>query len=87
MVCHETYKDENNNWVSPEEITTIDGKKYLKKDNKINVKVGPSESMSKSKKIQSIQKKLLMIMELMQLGYLFFLIVHQKKMFNGLTKV
>ena len=50
MVCHETYKDENDNWVSPEEITTIDGKKYLKKDNKINVKVGPSESMSKSKK-------------------------------------
>ena len=20
MVCHETYKDENNNWVSPDEI-------------------------------------------------------------------
>ena len=20
MVCHETYKDENNNWLSPEEI-------------------------------------------------------------------
>ena len=31
MVCHETYKDENNNWVSPDEIETIDGKKYLKK--------------------------------------------------------
>ena len=31
MVCHETYKDPNNNWVSPEEIETIDGKKYLKK--------------------------------------------------------
>ena len=46
--------------------------KIPKKDNKINVKVGPSESMSKSKKIQLIQKKLLMIMELMQLGYLFF---------------
>ena len=30
MVCHETYKDENNNWVSPDEIETIDGKKYLK---------------------------------------------------------
>ena len=26
MVCHETYKDENNNWVSPDEIETIDGK-------------------------------------------------------------
>ena len=31
MVCHETYKDQNNNWVSPDEITSIDGKKYLKK--------------------------------------------------------
>ena len=50
MVCHETYKDLNNNWVSPEEIETIDGKKYLKKDKSKEVKVGPSESMSKSKK-------------------------------------
>jgi len=50
MVCHETYKDENNNWVSPEEITSINGKKYLKNDNSKEVKVGPSESMSKSKK-------------------------------------
>ena len=32
MVCHETYKDENNNWLSPDEIETINGKKYLKKD-------------------------------------------------------
>ena len=22
MVCHETYKDNNNNWISPEEIIT-----------------------------------------------------------------
>ena len=50
MVCHETYKDENNNWVSPDEIETINGKKYLKNDNSKLVKVGPSESMSKSKK-------------------------------------
>ncbi|MDB2580350.1 leucine--tRNA ligase [Candidatus Pelagibacter bacterium] len=50
MVCHETYKDENNNWVSPDEITTIDGKKYLKNNTSKEIKVGPSESMSKSKK-------------------------------------
>ena len=31
MVCHETYKDPDENWVSPEEIETINGKKYLKK--------------------------------------------------------
>ena len=50
MVCHETYKDKNNNWVSPDELVVIDGKKYLKKDNSQLVKIGPSESMSKSKK-------------------------------------
>ena len=50
MVCHETYKDHNNNWVSPDEIETINGKKYLIKDKSKELKVGPSESMSKSKK-------------------------------------
>ena len=51
MVCHETYKDENNNWLSPEEVTSDDKKNYhLKNDNSKIVFVGPSESMSKSKK-------------------------------------
>jgi len=50
MVCHETYKDQDNNWVSPDEITTIDGKKFLLKDTTQKIKVGSSESMSKSKK-------------------------------------
>ena len=50
MVCHETYKDPNNNWVSPEEIEIIDGQKYLKNDKSKLITVGPSESMSKSKK-------------------------------------
>ena len=50
MVCHETYKDPDNNWISPEEIENIDGKKYLKKDRSKLISVGKSESMSKSKK-------------------------------------
>jgi leucyl-tRNA synthetase len=50
MVCHETYKDQNNNWVSPEQITSINGKKYLKGNNSELINVGPPESMSKSKK-------------------------------------
>ncbi len=50
MVCHETYKDPDNNWISPEEIENINGVKYLKKDKSQIIKVGPSESMSKSKK-------------------------------------
>tara|TARA_A100000164_G_scaffold368255_1_gene391246 strand:+ start:20 stop:916 length:897 start_codon:yes stop_codon:yes gene_type:complete len=49
MVCHETYKDKNSDWVSPDELVTIDGKKFLK-DTQEPVKIGPSESMSKSKK-------------------------------------
>tara|TARA_X000001036_G_scaffold439874_1_gene492822 strand:- start:360 stop:2903 length:2544 start_codon:yes stop_codon:yes gene_type:complete len=50
MVCHETYRDENNNWLSPENIEKINNKFVVKgKPDKI-VKVGPSESMSKSKK-------------------------------------
>ena len=51
MVCHETYKDQNNNWVSPNEIFTEDGKSYYKKKTPSEiVTIGPSESMSKSKK-------------------------------------
>ena len=51
MVCHETYKDNNNNWLSPDEVFSEDRKKFFKKSNKQEeVKVGPSESMSKSKK-------------------------------------
>ena len=50
MVCHETYKDPDGNWVDPEEIEDIDGKKYLKKDNSKQITIGSSESMSKSKK-------------------------------------
>jgi len=50
MVCHETYKDKSNNWISPEEIEIIDGKKYLKGDKNHEIITGASESMSKSKK-------------------------------------
>ena len=50
MVCHETYKDNENNWISPDEIETINGEKVLKKDHSTKVKIGQSESMSKSKR-------------------------------------
>ncbi len=51
MVCHETYKNENNEWLSPDEVFSDNGKDfYEKKDKNKKVKVGPSESMSKSKK-------------------------------------
>jgi leucyl-tRNA synthetase len=51
MVCHETYKDKKNKWLSPEEVSSEDGKKFYKKNNlSEEVIVGPTESMSKSKK-------------------------------------
>ena len=50
MVCHETYRDEDNNWLSPEEIERVNDKVVNKKNPNLVVKVGPSESMSKSKK-------------------------------------
>ena len=51
MVCHETYKDQNNKWLSLEEIESKDGKNfYIKNNPNKKVTVGPSESMSKSKR-------------------------------------
>jgi len=51
MVCHETFKDKNNKWLSPDEVISNNGKDYYdKKNTSEKVVVGPSESMSKSKK-------------------------------------
>jgi len=51
MVCHETYKDQQKKWLSPEEVISDDGKKFYKKNNPLEkVIVGPIESMSKSKR-------------------------------------
>ncbi len=50
MVCHETYKDENNNWLSPNEVEKINNETIQKDSGGKKVIVGPSESMSKSKK-------------------------------------
>ena len=50
MVCHESYKDQNGQWLYPEEVEKLDTKTVIKKLDKSKVKVGPPESMSKSKK-------------------------------------
>ena len=42
MVCHETYQDEKNKWLSPEEVFTNDGKNYFQRKTKKKIKVGPS---------------------------------------------
>ena len=50
MVCHETYRNENNKWLLPEEVQKEPDGNYVTIDSKKKVVVGPSESMSKSKK-------------------------------------
>ena len=50
MVCHETYKNEENQWLYSDEVEkNFDGNLVTKKDKK-RVVVGPSEAMSKSRK-------------------------------------
>jgi leucyl-tRNA synthetase len=51
MVCHETYKDDKNAWLNPSEVSSEDGKNFYRKNNPSEkIIVGPTESMSKSKK-------------------------------------
>ena len=50
MVCHETYKDENGKWISPDEIKKNENNEFFKIIDGSKILVGPSESMSKSKK-------------------------------------
>ena len=50
MVCHETYKKENNKWLYPDEVEKDDKGNFITKNDKKKVIVGSSEAMSKSKK-------------------------------------
>ena len=50
MVCHETYKDKEDNWLYPNEIKKDENNKLVKIKDNSEVFIGPSESMSKSKK-------------------------------------
>ncbi len=50
MVCHETYKDNKGNWLYPHEIVKNKNNQFVKISDNTKVFVGPSESMSKSKK-------------------------------------
>ena len=50
MVCHETYKDEKNNWLSPDEVTSEDGKNFfIKNQPNKKVKVGPQSQCPNQK--------------------------------------
>ena len=49
MVCHETYRDRDGEWLAPEEIEKKDGV-VRRRDTGEPAEIGPSEKMSKSKK-------------------------------------
>jgi leucyl-tRNA synthetase len=49
MICHETYRDQNGDWLEPSEIEKRDGRAFLKGTD-TPIVIGPSEKMSKSKK-------------------------------------
>ncbi len=53
MVVHETYKDEQGNWVEPAQLrieTTEAGRKAIRLSDKAEITIGSIEKMSKSKK-------------------------------------
>jgi leucyl-tRNA synthetase len=50
MICHETYKNADGDWLSPDEITHDEAGKVTEIKTKKPVTVGRSEKMSKSKK-------------------------------------
>ena len=50
MVCHETYKNEENQWLYPDEVEKNDNGNFVTKKDKKKVVIGSSEAMSKSRK-------------------------------------
>jgi leucyl-tRNA synthetase len=50
MVCHQTFKDKQGNWLYPSDVIEISKDKYIEQTTKEEVICGRSEKMSKSKK-------------------------------------
>jgi len=50
MVCHETYKNEDNQWFYPDEVEKNSDGNFITKRDKKKVIAGPPEAMSKSRK-------------------------------------
>ena len=50
MVCHETYRDADGNWLEPTEVGRNEAKQLVRLDNNAAVTTGRSEKMSKSRK-------------------------------------
>ena len=56
MVCHQTYKDDNNNWVYPEDVFSEDGKIIIKikihQKKLSSVHLNPCQNLKKTLLIQ-----------------------------------
>jgi leucyl-tRNA synthetase len=50
MVCHETYKNDENQWLYPNQVEKNSDGNFVTKKDKKKVVAGPSEAMSKSRK-------------------------------------
>ena len=50
MVCHETYKNDDNQWLYPDQVEKNSDGSLITKKNKKKVTLGPPEAMSKSRK-------------------------------------
>ncbi|MEN8236066.1 MAG: leucine--tRNA ligase [Pseudomonadota bacterium] len=50
MVCHETYRDEDGQWVQPDAVRTLGNDQYVKIEDGSPVRIGRAEKMSKSRK-------------------------------------
>ena len=50
MVCHETYKNDENQWLYPNQVEKNSDGNFVTKKDKKKVVTGPSEAMSKSRK-------------------------------------
>ena len=71
MVCHETYKDEKNNWLSPEEVFIMMERIFYKKETVKKLLLVLQSLCQNPKKIQLIHKILLINMGQMLLDFLF----------------
>ena len=85
MVCHETYKDKSNNWLSPEEVVSTDGKTFFKKNNSSEkVIVGPVSRCQNQK--NTIDPEKIIDNYGADAVRLFILTARLKKISNGLIK-
>ena len=86
MVCHETYKDKNGKWLTPDEVVKDQNGNFTKISDKSSVTVGPSESMSKSKKNVIDPENMIKTYGADAVRGLYSLTVPPRKTYSGLTK-